>query len=298
MNKLVAILGPTAVGKTRLAARLAYEFNGEILSADSRQVFRGMDIGTGKDLQDYTVNGSEIAKYLIDLKNPDEEFNLFLFVKEFYKNFDNITSRGKLPFLAGGTGLYLSSILQGYKLKEAEFRDDLYADMTLEEILGKLQAYKNKLHNITDIQDKERALRALQIFEAERELNMPGEKLEPLVIGVHLERNEIKKRITERLKARLNSGMIDEVKALLDKGVTYERLMFFGLEYKYISLYLQGSLNYNDMFQKLNSSIHAFAKRQMTWFRKMEKEGVKINWIERDDIQKAGQLIGQYIKNN
>lgn len=295
MSKLIAILGPTAVGKTRLAARLAYEFNGEIISADSRQVFKGMDIGTGKDIQDYFVNGTEIPKHLIDIKYPEDEFNLFLYVKEFYKVFDNIIGRGKIPFLAGGTGLYLSSVLQGYKLREAEFRDDLYAEMSLEDILKKLDKYKEKLHNITDIQDRGRALRALQVLEAERDLNIPGEKFESLVIGVRLERIEIKKRITERLKARLNSGMIEEVKELLSKGISYERMLYFGLEYKYIAMYLQGELNYNDMFQKLNSSIHDFAKRQMTWFRKMEKEGVKIHWVEKGDAQKAGRLIGEFL---
>ena len=290
---LITILGPTATGKTRLAAALAYEFNGEIISADSRQVYKGMDIGTGKDLSDYVINKKKIPYFLIDVIEPKEEFNLFLFTKFFNEAFSDITSRNKIPFLVGGTGLYLSAVLQKYKLKRAEFNekdtDDLNS-LTMEELQKILLNLKPKIHNKTDLENKSRLIKAILIEKAEKYQTVEA-KIKSLVIGVKYKREEIRNKITQRLKKRLEAGMIDEVKKLINSGISYERLFSFGLEYKSISLYLKGEMNYNDMYLKLNTAIHNFAKRQMTWFRKMEREGVKINWIEGGDVSKARELI-------
>lgn len=296
---LITILGPTAVGKTSLASRLAQKFNGEIISADSRQVYRGMDLGTGKDLQDYIVDGKSVPFHLIDIADPKEEFNLYRFLEFFYKTFNEITSRGKLPFLAGGTGLYLDAVLKGYKMKEALVSEEYLSELdalTLQELQTRLLTVNPNVHNTTDLLDKKRLIDALRIAESKMKTSaFPEVKIDPLVIGVHFDRQIIKKRITQRLKQRLQEGMIDEVKSLIEQGVSFEKLDFFGLEYRFIGQYLKGDLNYNDMYQKLNSAIHAFAKRQMTWFRKMEREGIKINWIEGPDFEKASQIIEQYL---
>ncbi len=292
---LITILGPTAVGKTGLAAQLSYMFNGEIISADSRQVYSGMDIGTGKDIRDYVVNKEKIRYHLIDIINPQNEFNLFLFVKLFIESFNDITNRKKVPFLVGGTGLYLSAILQKFNLNKANFSQDRYDKLnglTIAELQNRLLQLNPALHNTTDLLIKDRLIKAIIISEDKDKyemLKIPD--INSLVIGVKFETNEIRRRITERLKKRLESGMIQEVEKLLTNGISYERLALFGLEYKFISLYLKGELNYNDMFQKLNSSIHKFAKRQMTWFRKMERSGVRINWLNKADFQEAVNLI-------
>ena len=294
---LITILGPTAVGKTRLGALLANRFNGEIISADSRQVYIGMDIGTGKDLGDYTVNGKTVPFHLVDVIKPGEEFNLFMFNKLFYELFDKITSRRKIPFLVGGTGLYLHSILKGYELNEINFNQERFNKLErleLPELAGLLRKLNPALHNTTDLLIKERVIRAIMITESQNEVKPAGKtKINSLVIGIKLERDEIKRRITERLKQRLQNGMIDEVKKLVDQGVSYERLDLFGLEYKFIGKHLRGDLSYNDMFQKLNSAIHDFAKRQMTWFRKMEREGIQIEWIDGPDYEAAQKIILQ-----
>lgn len=290
---LITILGPTATGKTKLAVQLADCFNGEIISADSRQVYRGMSIGTGKDLSEYFIDGRQIPYHLIDIIEPTEEFNLFSFQQGFYKSFDEIKSKNKLPFLVGGTGLYLSSVLQKYTLGKADFEKEKqilssYSDDELRDILKDLNP---SLHNTTDLNDRERIIKAIAVSKTEQE-KTEAQNINSLVIGVNLSRDEIKKRITARLKKRLDEeGMIDEVKTLMDSGVSYDKMIFFGLEYKFIAKYLTGELNKNDMFQKLNSSIHSFAKRQMTWFRKMEKEGIVINWIDGPDFNKAKELI-------
>lgn len=290
---LITILGPTATGKTKLAVQLADCFNGEIISADSRQVYRGMNIGTGKDLSEYFIDGRQIPYHLIDIIDPTEEFNLFSFQQGFYKSFDEIKSKNKLPFLVGGTGMYLSSVLQKYTLGKADFEKEKqilssYSDDELRYILKDLNP---TLHNTTDLNDRERIIKAIAVSKTEQE-KTEAQNIESLVIGVNLSRDEIKKRITARLKKRLDEeGMIDEVKTLMDSGVSYDKMIFFGLEYKFIAKYLTGELNKNDMFQKLNSAIHSFAKRQMTWFRKMEKEGVVINWIDGPDFNKAKELI-------
>ncbi len=291
---LVAILGPTASGKTGLAAQLAFEFNGEIISADSRQVYRGMDIGTGKDLEDYTVNDVQVPYHLIDITSPENEFNLFEFLNYFYKAFEDIAARRKLPFLVGGTGLYLSAVIQKYKLIKADFtspRAEELRQYDIERLRQIILGIKPNLHNKTDLQDKERLVKAILVAESEAG---PGENLPDInsvVIGITADRETIKKRITERLKKRLETGMVEEVQKLVGSGISYERLESFGLEYRFISQYLKGDISYDDMFQKLNSAIHGFAKRQMTWFRKMEREGVKIHWIEQSEYSKAKKII-------
>jgi len=294
---LITILGPTAVGKTRLGALLAYRFNGEIISADSRQVYKGMDIGTGKDLKDYFIEGKTIPFHLVDVINPEKEFNLFIFNQSFYNSFNDITSRSKIPFLVGGTGLYLHSILKGYGLNKVEFDKDRYDELDeldIEVLQHKLKQLNPNPHNTTDLLIKDRVIRAVMIAEKQEMENVKGKvPINSLTIGVNLEREKVRERITERLKCRLATGMIDEVEKLINQGISFEKLEFFGLEYKFIAKYLKGELNYNEMFKKLNTAIHQFAKRQMTWFRKMEREGINIFWINAADYNQAEQIILQ-----
>lgn len=293
----VTILGPTATGKTKLAAQLAFHFNGEIISADSRQVYRSMNIGTGKDYDDYFVKAGMIPYHLVDVCEPQDEFSVFDFQDLFYKTFDGIVSREKLPFLVGGTGMYLSSVIQNYKMKKISFNSEAKNELeqkSIDELRQLLLTTSGNLHNTTDLIDKERIIKAIIINQSNDKPLLISKQLSSLVIGIAPPRSEIKKRITRRLEKRLSEGMVDEVKNLLEKGITPERLNYFGLEYRYISLYLTGKLNYNDMFQKLNSSIHNFAKRQMTWFRKMEREGVQINWFEEPDFEKIKNLVEQF----
>jgi len=276
---LITILGPTASGKTSIAAQLANDFNGEIISADSRQVYKGMDIGTGKDLIEFQKNN--VKYHLIDIAEPFEEYNLFRFTKDFHFAFDEIKSNDKFPILVGGTGLYISAILQSYQLPVIDNDNELnkLSHLIYAQLKKTLIKLKPKLHNITDLTSKDRLIKAILIERAKEKVNPTFGELKSMNIGINSKREETKRRITERLKQRLASGMIEEVEELLRKGVSLEKLNYFGLEYKYVSQYIDGKLNYNDMFQKLNSAIHNFAKRQMTWFRKMEKEGVKINWF-------------------
>ncbi len=290
---LISILGPTATGKTKLAVKLAHKYNGEIISADSRQVYIGMDIGTGKDYNDYLIENKKINYHLIDIIHPNQEFNLFLFKELFSKAFKEISTRNKLPFLVGGTGLYISSIVQNYDLRKADFnseRIDELNQMGLAELRNHLLKLTPKIHNINDLNSKERIIRAILVAEANEKL-MDFPQIKPLVLGVKMNREEIRNRITDRLKKRLAEGMIDEVKSLMDSGITFERLLSFGLEYKFVALYLKSELSYDEMFQKLNTSIHKFAKRQMTWFKKMEREGVKINWLNGVDFDSAYRFI-------
>jgi tRNA dimethylallyltransferase len=289
---LITILGCTATGKTKLAVQLADYFDGEIISADSRQVYRGMNIGTGKDLSEYFINGKQIPFHLIDIIDPTDEFNLYSFQQYFYKSFNDILTRNRLPFLVGGTGMYLSSVLQDYNLSKADFEIESknLSSSSIEELKEILININPKLHNTTDLTDRDRIIKAIIVSKANQE-KTNDQKINPLNIGVNLSRDEIKKRITERLKKRLNEGLIEEVKSLMDSGISYDKMIFFGLEYKFIAQYLKDELNKNDMFQKLNSAIYTFAKRQMTWFRKMEKEGVIINWIDGPDFNKAKELI-------
>jgi len=278
---LLTILGPTASGKTRLAVALARESDGEIISADSRQVFRSMDIGTGKDLHEY----GGVPHHLIDILEPGAEFSLFAFQRLFIRAFEEITAARHLPILCGGTGLYLDAVLRGYRLQEvpedSALRDELLgkSDTELGELLRELRPQQ---HNTTDLGDRNRTLRAIEIARYEKLPRVETESfptIRPLVIGIRWERSELRRRITERLRQRLLDGMIDEVRQLHDAGVAWERLDYYGLEYRFIGSFLRGELVYNDLFQKLNSAIHNFAKRQENWFRKMERNGVLINWV-------------------
>ena len=295
---LITILGCTATGKTKLAVQLADYFNGEIISADSRQVYRRMNIGTGKDLSEYSIQDKQIPFHLIDIIDPTEEFNLYSYQQSFYKSFDDIRNKNKLPFLVGGTGLYLSSVLQKYTLGKADFEKvfNEYSSSPNEELIGLLRSLNPVLHNTTDLTNRERIIKAIAVSKSQQN-KCEVQNINSLVIGINLNRDEIKKRITARLKKRLDEeGMIEEVKSLMESGISYDKMIFFGLEYKFIAQYLKGELNKNDMFQKLNSAIHSFAKRQMTWFRKMEKEGIMINWIDAPDFNKSKELIEKHFK--
>lgn len=297
---LITILGPTAVGKTRLSVLLAHHYKGEIISADSRQVYRKMNIGTGKDYNEYFVDGDKIKYHLIDVADPSEEFNLYLYKQMFYDSFRKISDAGKIPFLVGGTGMYLSSIIQNYNLKPADRsveKLNQLLSLSDDELVEMLRSKKNVLHNITDLTDRKRITEALLIADSDLSM-IKDEKIVSLNIGIRTARNIIKKRITERLSTRLQQGMIEEVQTLLDEGIKYEKLVSFGLEYKFIAMYLMQEISYNDMFQKLNSAIHNFAKRQMTWFRKMEKEGVDIFWIDVNDFDAARNIINERFYQN
>lgn len=296
---IITILGPTAVGKTKLAVSLAEKFSGEIISADSRQVYKGMDIGTGKDLEDYKIGDKTVPYHLIDVCDPKDEFDLYQFNKLFYKAFEQIRFQNRIPFLVGGTGLYLHSILSGYKMSEVDFnspRAEKLSYLSDDELRQMLIAKSDSLHNKTDLVEKERIIKAILIAESKK--NEQKSDLISFNIGVKLPREEIRESITKRLKQRLQNGMIEEVQQLLENGVEHSKLQFFGLEYKFISLYLKNELNYNDMYQKLNSAIHNFAKRQMTWFRKMEREGIKIHWINGPDLIAAENLIEKNYSGN
>ena len=294
---LITILGPTATGKTSLAAQLAKDFNGEVISADSRQVYKGMDIGTGKDLIEFQRNN--VQYHIIDIVEPIEEYNLFLFTNDFLSAFESINSKDRLPILVGGTGLYISAILQSYKLPEINNENELkkLSDLTFTQLKDTLIKLKPKLHNVTDLVSKDRIIKAILVEQAREKVNPSFPNLLSLNIGISSEREETKRRITERLKQRLSAGMVEEVEELMRKGLSLEKLNYFGLEYKFVSQYIDGKLNYNDMFQKLNSAIHNFAKRQMTWFRKMEKEGVKINWFPADDYLKVKSFLNTQLQN-
>jgi len=298
-NKLITILGPTAVGKTKFASQLAYNFDGEIISADSRQVYIGMDIGTGKDYQDYIVNNHVIITHLIDVVKPQYEFNLYLFTQLFNSAFHEIISKNKTPFLVGGTGLYLSSIIQHYSLKEVDFNTERAKELKElddSELKKNLLELKKDLHNITDLVEKERIIKAILIAENSGNRADQREKIDFLVIGLYEDRDKLKQRIRNRLKQRLENGMIEEAETLLNAGVTHNKLKFFGLEYKFLSLYLTGELNYNDMYQKLASAIIKYSKRQMTWFRKMEKAGIKIHWLKNNELEQAKELVTSFVK--
>jgi len=296
---LITILGPTATGKTEIAAQLASEFNGEIISADSRQVYRGMDIGTGKDLEKY--ESRNIPFHLIDIADPTEEYNLFRFRNDFIKAYQEIKNKNKLPLLVGGTGMYLSSVLQNYHLPKIEYSEKEYESLKilpvneLKEIIINLNP---ELHNTTDLIHKERIINAILVEKAHQENEAVGSKIFSLNVGIKSDREVIKKRITERLKKRFDEGMVEEVKKLLKSGITHDKLKFFGLEYKYISLYLETKIDYEQMFNELNRAIHKFAKRQMTWFRKMEREGVEINWFDAMDCIKVKNFTAEKLGNN
>ena len=282
---LITILGPTASGKTPLATALAVKMDAEIISADSRQVYRRMDLGTGKDLQDYTVGNTQIPYHLIDICEPGYKYNVFEYQRDFLLAYESIKANGKFPILCGGTGLYLESVLKGYRLipvpENPELRQSL-ADKSLGELTEILGKYK-VLHNTTDVDTVKRAIRAIEIEEyylhAEKE-EREFPQLESLVIGVDINRELRREKISRRLRQRLDEGMVDEVKALMAEGISAEDLIYYGLEYKYLTQYVTGQLTYEEMVRQLEIAIHQFAKRQMTWFRGMERRGIKIHWID------------------
>ena len=282
---MIAILGPTASGKTPFAAALAADLDTEIISADSRQIYRGMDLGTGKDLEDYTINGQQIPYHLIDIADPGYKYNVFEYQRDFLIAYETIKQKGKLPVLCGGTGMYLESVLKGYKLlpvpENPELRARL-ADKSLEELTEMLKQYK-ALHNTTDVDTVKRAIRAIEIEEYyahtpvdEREFP----KLNSLIIGVDIDRELRRTKISNRLRQRLDEGMVDEVRRLIEQGIQPDDLIYYGLEYKYLTLYVIGKLTYEEMYRELEIAIHQFAKRQMTWFRGMERRGFTIHWMD------------------
>ena len=301
---LITILGPTASGKTAVAAKVASLLNGEVISADSRQVYRGMDLGTGKDYADYMVEGQVVPFHLIDIVEAGYEYNVFEFQKDFLGVFADMSSREKLPVMCGGSGLYLESILKNYKLIQVPINEPLREsldDKLLWELSDILRGYKNYLHNQTDTESSKRAIRAIEIEEyylthPEIDTGMPD--IKSLVVGVEFERSARRKRITSRLKQRLREGMLEEVQRLLDNGLTPEQLTYYGLEYKYMTLHLTGKLTYQEMFDGLNVAIHQFAKRQMTWYRRMEKQGIEIHWLDgyMPMDEKIEKILGWYSK--
>ena len=296
MQKMITILGPTASGKTPVAARLAAEIGGEIISADSRQVYRRMDIGTGKDLADYVVRNQEsgvsrqISYHLIDIREPGTKYNLFEYQQDFFDAYEAIQSRGAIPILCGGTGLYIEAVLKGYHLspvpQNQALRDSLEGK-SLAELTQMLTDLKAKtgsnMHNTTDVDSCQRAIRAIEIETYNIEHPTPRRELPPvdsIIIGIDIDRELRREKITRRLKARLEEGMVEEVKALLDEGIPADDLIYYGLEYKFVTEYLTGKITYDEMFTRLEIAIHQFAKRQMTWFRGMERRGFKIHWID------------------
>lgn len=282
---LITILGPTASGKTPLAASLAYKLGAEIISGDSRQVYRRMDLGTGKDLVDYVVDGHPVPYHLIDIVEPGYKYNVFEYQRDFLKAYEEIISRRKLPVLCGGTGMYIESVLKGYRLLPVPENPELRASLegkSLEELTRILEKYK-KLHNSTDVDTAKRAIRAIEIEEYYKQ--QPPEyrefpSLKSLIIGVDIDRELRREKITRRLKQRLDEGMVEEVRGLLDEGIPAENLIYYGLEYKFLTQYVIGELTYEQMFQQLEIAIHQFAKRQMTWFRGMERRGFNIHWLD------------------
>lgn len=296
---LIAILGPTASGKTTLAVALADRLGGEILSADSRQVYRRMDLGTGKDLQDYVINGRQIPYHLIDIAEPGTKYNVFEYQRDFLQAYEAVKSRGRMPILCGGTGLYLEAVLSGYRLLPVPENPALrtaLADKSLDELTELLKGYKT-LHNTTDVDTPKRAIRAIEIEEYYRhapveERSFP--QLRSLVVGVSIDRDERRARISRRLRQRLDEGMVDEVRRLLDEGIAPDDLTYYGLEYKYLTLYATGQMSYEEMVRQLEIAIHQFAKRQMTWFRGMERRGHCIHWI--DALQPTGEQVGTILR--
>ena len=282
---LITIIGPTASGKTPLAAALANKLGTEIISGDSRQVYRRMDLGTGKDLVDYTVDGHEVPYHLIDIVEPGYKYNVFEYQRDFLKAYEEITAKGKLPVLCGGTGMYVESVLKGYRLLPVPENPELRASLegkSLEELTHILEGYK-KLHNSTDVDTAKRAIRAIEIEEYYKQ--QPPEyrefpSLHSLIVGVNIDRELRREKITRRLKQRLDEGMVEEVRSLLAEGIHPDNLIYYGLEYKFLTQYAIGELTYEEMFLQLETAIHQFAKRQMTWFRGMERRGFTIHWLD------------------
>ena len=289
-QKMITILGPTASGKTSVAAALALRTGGEIISADSRQVYRRMDIGTGKDLADYTIGDVHIPYHLIDIADPGTKYNLFQYQQDFHTAYNDIRSRGKLPILCGGTGLYIEAVLGGYSLspvpQNQKLRESLEGkslDQLTQMLVQLKQKNGSKMHNRTDVDTAQRAIRAIEIETYNLEHPTPERQMPPvdsLVIGINIDRELRREKITRRLKARLEEGMCDEIRSLIDGGVNPDDLIYYGLEYKFVTEYVVGKTSYEEMFRQLEIAIHQFAKRQMTWFRGMERRGYTIHWID------------------
>ncbi len=301
---IITILGPTATGKTTFATQLSKLLNAEIISADSRQVYKGMDIGTGKDLKDFNIDGILIPYHLIDIVDAGTKYNVYEYQSDFLKAYQEIKKRDSFPILCGGTGMYIEAVLKGYKLINVPIDESLRAKLelhSLEELSSMLEKKKPQ-HNTSDIDTKKRAIRAIEIetyYQNNQDIDFNYPKINSLIFGVNFERSIVKSRITERLKQRLREGMIDEAQQLLDSGIPAETLMYYGLEYKFLTLFLSKQLSYNEMVKQLNIAIHQFSKRQMTWFRKMERNGFKIHWIDgqlsnEEKINSALQTIQQY----
>ena len=310
---MLTIIGPTACGKTRFAVRLAQEFDGEIISGDSRQVYRRMDLGTGKDLSDYESDGKKVAYHLIDIAEPGTKYNVYQFQRDFVKAYQDVSSRGKLPILCGGTGLYIESVLRGYRMSYVPENKALRKSLegkSLKELTEQLRSYK-ELHNTTDVDTAQRAIRAIEIEEYyrlhpaeespdnqenERVLQAIGEH--PLMVGLNISRELRRSRISARLRQRLDEGMLDEVRGLLAEGIAPDDLVYYGLEYKYLTLHAIGQLSYEEMFRQLEIAIHQFAKRQMTWFRGMERRGLQIHWLNcEDDIEHNVSMVKELLIN-
>lgn len=301
--KMITILGPTASGKTAVAARLAHDIGGEILSADSRQVYRGMDIGTGKDLEDYVVEGQLVPYHLIDIVDAGTKYNLFQYQQDFTEAYNDICSRGVTPVLCGGTGLYIEAVLKGYALSPVPQNPELRQSLegkTLPELTALLEDLKKKagsvMHNVTDVDSCQRAIRAIEIETYNLEHATELRTMQPIdsvIVGLSIDRDYRRKKISDRLARRLDGGMVDEIRGLLQRGIPPEDLTYYGLEYKYVTEYAIGKLSYKEMFRQLEIAIHQFAKRQMTWFRGMERRGLTIHWI---DVQQPTDSILADIK--
>ncbi|WP_432460787.1 tRNA (adenosine(37)-N6)-dimethylallyltransferase MiaA [Agarivorans sp. QJM3NY_25] len=300
LANLLVVLGPTASGKTHLGVEIARLYGGEILSADSRQVYRGLDLGSGKDLDEY----QEIPYHLIDIVEPEAEYSVFHFQRDFFKAYQQIKQRQQLPVMVGGTGLYIDAVTQNYQLHEVPsnqaLRNEL-AELSLEQLQQRLLSVKPEQHNNTDLQVRPRLVRAIEIAESDTAppQTSPHPEIKPLYLGIRWERAVLRQRITLRLKQRLEQGLVEEVERLHAQGVSYAKLEFYGLEYRLVAQYLQQQLSYNDMFQKLNSQIHQFAKRQDTWFRKMERRGDEIHWLSPENLllTQAEQVIAPHLSS-
>lgn len=304
---MITILGPTASGKTALAAALAYDLGAEIISADSRQVYRGMTIGTGKDLEDYVVRGRNIGYHLVDIADPGYKYNIYEYQRDFHRVYGGLVARGVRPILCGGSGLYIETVLKGYSLSPVPQDERLrrrLEGLSLAELTGMLAELKRRngsnMHNRSDVDTAQRAIRAIEIEEYNILHPVPERVLPPVdsvIVGVSIERDERRRRITSRLRMRLENGMVDEVQGLLDGGVSAESLVYYGLEYKYVTEYVLGKTSYGEMFRGLETAIHQFAKRQMTWFRGMERRGFEIHWVDAalpmdEKVERVKSIVG------
>ncbi len=300
---LVVVLGPTASGKTALAAPLAHQINGEIISADSRQVYRHMTLGTGKDYNDYIVEGQQVPYHLIDIAEPGYKYNVYEYQRDFFKAFEDIHDRRKFPVMCGGTGMYIEAVLSGYNMIQVPSNPELRKKLENKELveLAEMLHTMKKMHNTTEVDTKKRAIRAIEIetyYQSNPQIDVVLPQLNPLIIGVDIDRQLRRDKITKRLKDRLQEGMVEEVQGIMDSGIKPADLLYYGLEYKYVTLYVLGQISYAQMIEQLNIAIHQFAKRQMTWFRKMERSGFNIHWLSaqsqlESNIQEIkGMLLG------